>query len=245
MPCLTDHSAKRKRCAALHWAARFVVPVALSVAVLVSAGSAHAETNEKCLASWKKPSIDIKRITAKPTINHKKNSRQIEAVAKKSNFVKAKGYKRLLGLNNVSLAQNISVSTSHSKAKDGRYCIRLEKVSFDFGIRKTEIYIDRKYRKSTCAYKVTLEHENEHTRLNQKTVDEYRPRIKKDLKKSVVQIKPFLTRDPNFAIQSIISRISFDMKPLLEEFSAARQAANDVIDTKQSYLATHRKCNDW
>jgi len=245
MPCLTSRFPKQARFSHTMWLRSAFGLCILVGLMLIGSSGVRAETNKQCLATWKKPVAAIKRVSAKPTINNRKTSKQIEIVARKSRYVTPKGYKRLLGLNNATVARNIGISTTYRKQKNGQSCIRLEKVTLEFGLSKTDIYVDRKYRKSSCAYKATLEHENEHTKINQKVIDEYAPLLKRELKERAAEIKPFLTRDPDLAIQSIINRISFDLKPLIEEFSEARQKANDVIDTKQSYRETNRKCRDW
>lgn len=212
---------------------------------LLTLAPAQARTDKDCLATWEKPQTVIEEVASKPSLNRKKTAGQIERVAKKSGYIKPKGHGSLLGLTHASFTPSLRVGTRYEEVEDGRFCLRLSKVVLSFGIRKTEIYIDRKYRKSTCAYKEILAHEREHVKINQRVVDEYRPKVSKELKKHASRIKPFYTRDPDRAMKSIINQLSFDLKPIFKEFGDKREKANEVIDTPASYEATRKRCKDW
>lgn len=238
MPCLTDMG----RPGSLPILAGMMT---LLTASLMASPSALARTDKDCLATWERPKTIIEEVSAKPSLNRKKTAGQIERVAKKSGYIKPKGHGSLLGLTHASFTPSISVGTRSLEVEKGKFCLRLSQVTLTFGIRKTEIYIDRKYRKSTCAYKEILAHEQEHVRINQRVVDEYTPKVSKKLKKYASMVKPFFTRDPDKAMQSIINRLSSDLKPIFKEFGEQREKANDVIDTRASYEATRKRCKDW
>ncbi|MCF8466160.1 MAG: hypothetical protein K9G33_02040 [Sneathiella sp.] len=151
----------------------------------------------------------------------------------------------MLGLTHSSIGPSIGASTKYKQLKSGQYCLRLETVKLTFGARKTDIYIDRKYRNDTCAYQAILEHEEEHVRINKKMIDEYLPKITEVLTERAAAIRPFFTKHPKDAGKSIVNRLLFELDPVLTEFNEARKKANDVIDTRDSYAATQAKCDDW
>ena len=139
---------------------------------------AVAATDKECLAIWAKPEIKIEVVRAKPKLNHRKSSDQIERVAKKSGYAKSTRHASLLGLTHSSIGPSLGTATKYKVIKPGKYCLRLEEVRLTFGSRKTSIYIDRKYRKDSCAYNAIYAHEMEHVRINERVINEYIPKIK-------------------------------------------------------------------
>ncbi|WP_373085885.1 hypothetical protein [Sneathiella sp.] len=216
-----------------------------AVTLPIGSSNSYAATDKDCLALWKPPIIKVKIMTAVPTINHQISSGQIEKVAKKSGYAKPSEHVRLLGLTNATIGPELGASTKYREVRKGVYCLRLDGVDLNFGARKTVIYIDRKCRESSCAYKVILAHEREHVRINEQITASYLPKVKAELAERAAAIKPFFTRKPDRIGHSLVNRLLFEMAPLLEKFSLAREKANEVIDTNDAYAATQRKCSDW
>lgn len=207
--------------------------------------SAQAGTDAACRAIWKEPEVDIKVVSAAPSLDHGKSSDQIERIAKKSGFAKSSSHANLLGLTHSSTGPTLSAATNSQEVVPGKYCVRLDRVRLTIGSRKTNVYIDRKYRKTSCAYKTILAHEMEHVRINEQIVQDYVPKIRQELQERAAGIEPFYTKNPKKARRSIANRLLFELDPLLEEFNEARLRANDVIDTPEAYAATQAKCRDW
>ena len=233
-------------CSANTYLQKLIIGFSILVGGIATIASpVQAGTDRKCLATWEFPVVKTKYVKAKSKLNRRKTGQQIERIAKKSGYAKTRGHGGLLGLTHSSIGPSFAVSTKYIEVEKGRYCLKLRKVEFTFGIRKSEIYVDRKYRKSSCAYKVIYAHEKKHVRINEKTVNDYAPKISKELKKRAAAIKPFYTDNPKEAAQSIINQLTLDMKPILQKFAAQREKANDVIDTNEAYTATQAKCSDW
>ncbi|MAZ02103.1 MAG: hypothetical protein CMN56_03090 [Sneathiella sp.] len=205
----------------------------------------RAETDKECLAIWKNPDVKIEVVSKKPRLDHGKSSQQIEQIAKKSGFAKSLRHANLLGLTHSSIGPSLGVATKYKALEAGQNCLRLDWVKLTFGARKTNVYIDRKYRKSSCAYKAILKHEMEHVRINERVIEEYLPIITNELEERAAGVKPFYTKSPKDAGRSIVNRLMFELDPVLEEFNKARMAANDLIDTPAAYAETQAKCTDW
>lgn len=213
--------------------------------VIAGSSVASAATDKDCLASWQEPKVSIEVVNAEPVLDHGKSSRQIEIVARKSGYAKSTRHANLLGLTYSFITPKLGAATKYTAEKSGKYCLRLDRVTLKFGAHKTDIYIDRKYPKGTCAYETILAHELEHVRINEQIIAEYVPKIEKELKERAAAIRPYLTKSPKTAGRSIANRLLFELDPLLDEFNAVRMQANNVIDTLESYAATQAKCSDW
>jgi hypothetical protein len=212
---------------------------------LIGGVPAFASTDKECLASWEEPRINIEIVNARPILDHQKSSNQIEMVARKSGYAKSTRHASLLGLTHSFITPRLGAATKYKKIAPGKYCLRLDRVSLKFGAQRTSIYIDRKYKKGSCAYKAIMKHEMEHVRINEKVIADYVPKIKRELKERAASIRPFYTKNPKSAGRSIANRLLLELDPLLDEFNEVRIAANDVIDTQQSYAATQAMCTDW
>jgi hypothetical protein len=222
----------------------FSLIIALA-AISTTINEAKSKTSGECLSTWDEPIVKITYVKAKPKLNRRKSGTQIEKIAKKSGYAKPKGHGNLLGLTHSSIGPSIALSTKYIEAGDGQFCLKLRRVDFIFGIRKSEIFVDRQYSKSSCAFKVIFAHEMEHVKINEKVLDDFSNKISKEFRKRAFAVKPFYTRDPKKAAQSIIKRLTSEMKPILNRFSKKREIANDVIDTNEAYADTQAKCNDW
>ncbi|MZR29386.1 hypothetical protein [Sneathiella litorea] len=213
--------------------------------VFAWSGVVQASTDKECLATWQEPAVTIEIVNAKPALEHGKSSDQIERVAKKSGYAKSTRHASLLGLTSSIISPKLGAATKYKLIAPGEYCLRLDRVTLSFGVRKTDIYIDRKYHKGTCAYKAILDHELKHVRINEQLIAEYVPKIKRELKERAAGIQPYHTKNPKRAGRSIANRLLLELDPMLEEFNVVRMQANDVIDTQESYAATQAMCSDW
>lgn len=248
MRCLTSIIADREiqpENYSGHFRSCFSLLSAAAWSIVSLSSAASAATDQECLASWQEPQVTIEIVNAEPVLDHSKSSRQIEIVAKKSGYAKSTRHANLLGLTYSFITPKLGAATKYTAEKSGKYCIRLDRVSLKFGAHKTNIYIDRKYRKETCPYETILAHELEHVRINEQIIAEYVPKIKRELAERAAAIRPFHTTSPKTAGRSIANRLLFELDPLLDEFNAVRMQANNIIDTPESYAATQAKCNDW
>ncbi|TNE36467.1 MAG: hypothetical protein EP348_06995 [Alphaproteobacteria bacterium] len=189
--------------------------------------------------------INVEARHARPRIIHQNSSQQIEQIATKSGFAKSERHLHLLGLTNSMIGPRLSITTRMREISKGQLCLRLNTVNFSFGAHKTDIYIERKYHRSSCAYRTILAHEREHVAINDQVISDFMPVLKNELKAHANSILPRLTRNPDTAGKSMVNRLLLEMKPVIDKFRKKREAANDVIDTDQAYANTQKKCKDW
>lgn len=203
------------------------------------------ETDADCQSIWVQPEIQVEGVMTPPRFDNSKSSDQIATVARQNGYARSLQKASLLGLTYAFTGPNIAIETRHRKDKNGRQCVRLERVKFSFGARSTDVYVARKYRQGSCAYDAILNHEMEHVRINERIVREYVSRFEKELAGRAGAIRPFYSSDAKKAGQSIGNRLRFELDPLLDEFNEARLRANDAIDTAESYAAIYSECRDW
>lgn len=238
----------------LHRSRSRFVPDLWQFTILLFCGSAsmvlfqdmtYAATSRKCLDYQKSPKIIFNVDGVKTTINRSKTSAQITTFAKSVEAFKPPVSGRLLGLAYTQIHTNLGVEIQGIPVSNSENCIRLATVRFEFGNKKSEIFIARKYRPGTCAYKAILVHEKEHMLINKQLQKQYAKKIKEELQKSANRIRPYHTKRTKEAAKSMANRLVHEMTPLIREFREVKRVANLNIDTARSYKRVRRKCGSW
>ncbi|MBL4666416.1 MAG: hypothetical protein JKY04_03490 [Sneathiella sp.] len=213
-------------------------------AVLYSATPVSAATNKQCLSTKQNPQVVFKANTAKTTINRSKSSAQITKFAKKiSAYTRSKG-KNLLGLAYTEMRSGMGVEI-RARTFGSRACISLKTVKFSFERAHSEIFVSRKYKPGTCAYKAILAHEREHMAINAKVQAKYEALLKKKVAERAKLVKPYFASNPRNEPKRLIRRLNSEIKPLMAQFNTERKKRNEKIDTSKSYAKVQRKCSRW
>ena len=227
-------------------------PTTISVAaglfvIILSALSnpAQARTDKKCLDSQVVPEISFRIKNSKVTLNRSKSSAQIKRFASRVNAYKPTIKGRLLGLAYTEVQRRLGVHIGDTRIGENKPCIRLQKVQFEFGLTKSEIFIDRKYKPGTCAYNAILAHEREHMQINNRLMEKYAVKIEEDLVKHAKAVRPFYASNSKQATKSIVNDLLHRLKPRINEFKKERAVANQKIDTPRSYKKVRSRCANW
>ncbi len=104
-----------------------------AIAIAINAPTAQARTSKECLAHQITPELVFRVQNAKTTLNRSKSSSQITAFAKSIDAFKPTTKGRLLGLAFTQTQSNIGVGGQSVPVKHRKTCMRLVKVSFEFG----------------------------------------------------------------------------------------------------------------
>lgn len=224
--------------------ATFIILVFL-IYLLTHLNPVAARTNKLCLNKQVVPEISFSVKNAKAVLNRSKTSEQITRFAKSIDAYKPTTRGRLLGLAYTEVQPNLGVGVEEVFRKSNNKCIRLMKVSFAFGLKKSEIFIARKYRPGTCEFKAILAHEREHLNISKKLQTKYSKKLHKEMTRRAKAIKPFFARDANKAANSIVKKLIGQLTPLLDDFKRERKIENYKIDTPQSYRRVRSRCANW
>lgn len=226
----------------------FMVFIAASVFALIISSftaPAHARTDKQCLDSQIVPTISFRTKNSKVTLNRSKSSAQIKRFASRINAYQPTIKGRLLGLAYTEVQPKLGVHINSMHTGKSKKCIRLQKVQFEFGLKKSEIFIDRKYRPGTCAFKAILAHEREHMQINNHLMEKYAVRLEKDILKHAKAIRPFYASDSKRAAKSIVNDLMSRIRPRISDFNEERSIENQKIDTPQSYKKVRSRCAKW
>ncbi len=152
----------------------------------------------------------------------------------------------------VSKVDVSGTAKSYVESKQKEVCVGLKEITFEIGLEKLDVYIDKKYRVHSCAYKVVKEHEDIHVNIFRQAVTFYRRDIESELRKAVDKLYPVSLYKSEATARRIdeltkreFMRVLDDIKPLLNFINRKIDEKNSLIDTEENYRATSAKCRDW
>lgn len=153
-----------------------------------------------------------------------------------------------LGLTTVSFkisAEGEPYSKSNGIAS---MCVGLQKFILTIGYDDLTIYIDKKYKRSSCEYRVVKEHEEYHASVAREALVFFKPDIEKRLKKIVAELKPEIVHSQQQGNDVIVRQTEFvlnKMQPLINHINKKIAEKNYQIDTPESYRKTTALCKNW
>lgn len=129
-----------------------------------------------------------------------------------------------------------------------RVCIGIQEINFYIGYDQIDVYIDKKYAKSSCNYKVIKDHEDYHVGVFQQAMIFFRPDIERELREAVADIRPeyaYSSARAEQIMEKLFNRIHERLKPLLNHINRKIAEKNNAIDTPESYRKTTALCPKW
>ena len=137
---------------------------------------------------------------------------------------------------------------SYIEGRGARKCTGVSSVTFYIGYDEIKVYIDKKYPKNSCNYRVIKEHEDYHVGVAQQAISFFKPDIERELKKAVQQLTPEVTYSSERANQVMVrqfTQIKKHLQPLLNHINNKIASKNYEIDTPESYRETTKLCPKW
>ncbi|CCQ73619.1 hypothetical protein [Magnetospira sp. QH-2] len=152
---------------------------------------------------------------------------------------------RVLGLTRRVLDYRLQARTRTTTTDGRRYCVSLSRVDLHLGFKDFEVYIARKYRPGSCAYRVTKEHELTHVALYRRELADSLAAFKARVIDAAMREPVVWTSDINATTQAMLNRLSRRLQADLRRLEDNMDRANSAIDTPEAYRQEHNKCRDW
>ena len=127
-------------------------------------------------------------------------------------------------------------------------CVSLGTLNFKMGYDELTVYIDKKYKPSSCEYKVIKNHENYHVAVAQQAMTFFKPDVEKKIQDSLRKIKPQIVhsnREAEEALQNQFNQVMNELQPLINHINKVTAQKNYQIDTPESYAKTKALCKNW
>ncbi len=127
-------------------------------------------------------------------------------------------------------------------------CLWVDLIKVQFNFTHMDVYLSSQYAEGTCAYKVILDHENQHVAINTRVYRKYRALMLSALKRDrtiPTKRNPLDARSMEQGKAVITARINQLLKPIEAGFVKEAAAENARIDTIANYKRTQAKCKEW
>ena len=134
------------------------------------------------------------------------------------------------------------------ETENGQSCVSLGTLDFKMGYENLVVYIDKKYKPSSCEYQVIKNHENYHVAVAQQAMVFFKPDIEAQIQKSLQKIKPQIVRnntERNEVLQKQFDLVMNDLRPLIDHINKTTAKKNFQIDTPEAYEKTKALCKNW
>ena len=106
------------------------------------------------------------------------------------------------------------------------------------------VYLASELKKNSCAYRVTLAHENQHVDNTREALQRHTQRLRDTIIAALPKwMQPARSgKDGARKLQAVLEPIVADMMKAMTGDAHKKDAA---MDTPQAYAAETRKCGDW
>jgi len=125
------------------------------------------------------------------------------------------------------------------------YCARLTSVDAELGYDKLKVYIARKFRPGTCAYRSISDHELTHVAVFRDALETFYPRLQRRLQRAARQLDPVRAGSPDAAATYMRKRLAATIQPLFLEMNRELDRNNARLDTPERYRREQAMCAEW
>lgn len=150
-----------------------------------------------------------------------------------------------VGLTLTELKYQLRLKIEAIPIKNGTYCARLTDVDAELGYDKLKVYIARKFKPGTCAYRSINAHEMTHVAVFRHALDQFYPRLQHRLQRAAQELGPVTSASPDRAASYLRKRLSATVKPLFLEMNRDLDRNNAKLDTPERYRQEQALCSDW
>ena len=127
-------------------------------------------------------------------------------------------------------------------------CISIKELTVKMGYDELIVYIDKKYKPSSCEYKVIKAHEKQHVKIAQQAMVFFKPDLEKQIQKALQKVKPQIvptSKKVDEVLNDQLKQLISEITPLIDHINKVTAQKNYQIDTPESYAKTKAMCNNW
>lgn len=129
-----------------------------------------------------------------------------------------------------------------------QYTMWVEDLRVDFSYTTVNVYVTSAYPEGSCEYQATLDHENQHVAVHKRVYEQYQRILEQalaDAKDIPLESHPVTTDSWEQGKAQIARMISAVTDPVFDQFKQAVTAAQDELDTPESYSQLRTRCQNW
>ena len=139
-------------------------------------------------------------------------------------------------------------ATPNVEVQGNQMCVSLGTLNLRMENDELTVYIDKKYKPSSCEYKVIKAHENYHVAVAQQAMTFFKPDVEAQVQKALKKVKPQIVSNAaerDKALKDQFTQVMNDLKPVINHINQTTAKKNYQIDTPESYAKTRAMCKNW
>lgn len=191
------------------------------------------------------PIVRVQAQIPAATLDHTKTAREISALAAAESGRRSSADNA--GLTRARLTMQMRPATAGGTATGGRMPFWITDLEVTPRYRSITVYIAREYAATSCEYRVTRAHENEHVQADTELLEEYAGRMRAALVFADLPTaeNPLSVASTAEGEQAVETRLRGILTPVYDELRQRLHAANGALDTPASYSLVHAQCSNW
>lgn len=216
------------------------------VVFLLTALGVTAAPNDAAAAGCSAPrnagdfEVSVNVDVGEPSVSNNLNKAQLG----RSNTHGRKG--QILGTTKSGLELRWSIS-SHVRKWKNVYCFWVASADVDISYRQLDVIIASEYEPGSCQYEAVLDHEFEHVEVAQEIMQPFARQISVALTSLAIPTAhlPSVANSPEDAREEVEAVFRRTLDPVREKINRALAVNQAVVDTKENYRRTQRRCKQW
>jgi len=210
----------------------------LSFAFFLTA--AHAQNYKaRCMPFVQSPHVEIVATYEPLRYDYSKVSATLERLHQKEYGGRLGEGHHINGLSTYNLTTVLDFEIEKKSFNDGVTCYYPTDIKLTLGIKDPIIYIARHIKKGTCAYEVTLRHEQTHQQINIEVWEHYLPKIKEQFLETVKKYTVAGRGQDDISLEaaqeSLQKKYLAAIEPLLDEIKAEIKHEQIKLDNQENY----------
>jgi hypothetical protein len=154
--------------------------------------------------------------------------------------------RQILGTTNSGLKLRWSISYQIRDWKNV-YCFWVASAEVEISYHQLDVNIASEYEPGSCQYGAVLDHEYEHVQVAQSVMQPYTRQIQQALTSLAIPTShlPSVANSPEDAREEVEEVFRRTLGPVREKIDRLLQVNQAVVDTKENYRKTFRRCEKW
>lgn len=217
----------------------------LLIFILTAAGFAAA-SDDAAAAGCRAPpdagefEVNVNIDVGEPSVSNNLSKAQLG----RSNMHGRKG--QILGTTKSGLEQRLTISYQMRDWKNV-YCFWVASAVVDISYHQLDVIIASEYEPGSCEYEAVLDHEYEHVEVAQEILRPYAQQISVALASLAIPTshQPSVVTSPEDARAEVEAVFRSTLHPVRDKINRALEVNQAVVDSKENYRRTWRRCRKW
>ena len=204
--------------------------------------------NVRCQAAAQRPNVRISFVSGEMLYDHTKVNRTLARLHEKEYGGQPYDGFQINGLSTYTLETEINFRIIKQVFNDGVTCFYPADIELIVSMKNPTIYIARALKKGTCAYNITLRHEQTHQQINFETLQAYLPYIKERFIKIIKKYALISRPKDDISLEKVQTglqkRYSDAINAVIEEVKKEINLEQQKLDNLENYNYEQSLCKN-